>query len=229
MQDIGRYIRNHMIEGFNLESQSRLGKSKVAIVGAGALGSVSAMYLAAAGTGTLRIADGDKIALSNLQRQIFFKESEIGESKCRMLLQRIQAFNSDVEVEISDYRVNRDNIVDFIADSDVLIECSDNPSTKSLSVEAGKTCGIPVVLGGVFGYMGQVAVFMPECKVRYSDIFSFENKKVEAPGVFTPVPGIVASLQAAETLKLLAGLTEPTESYLLSFDVRKMAFSKFVL
>ena len=230
MIDTERYARNLMLEGFDASSQLRLQESAVCIVGAGALGSVVAMYLAGAGVGKLRIADFDTVAISNLQRQVFFTEREIGMPKCEMLRDRIVNLNSNAIVECFTSAVNTDNICEFTSGCDVVVECTDKIATKAMLVDAVGKVGLPIVLGGVREFQGQLCVFTGDSTVGYTDMFPVQPDTVLAPpGVFSPVPGIVGSLQAAEVLKLLTGIGHPLKDTLLNFDVRTMTFQKFEL
>ncbi len=228
---MNRYVRNLQLEGFDETSQARLRDASVAVVGAGALGSVVAMYLAAAGVGRLRIADFDTIDLTNLQRQVFFAESEVGQSKARVLAGKVHGLNSEVEIEIFEKLVSGKNVCDFFSGCDVIAECSDNPATKELTVSAGMQSNIPVVVGGVREYEGQVAVFH-DPTVAYTDVFPAPGNVGMLPcslsGVFSPVPGIVGSLQASEILKIIAGLPGVLENQLMTFDVRALSFNKFM-
>ena len=225
-----RYSRNLQLDGFDESSQERIRQAKVAIVGAGALGQVAAMYLAGSGVGHLRIADFDTIDLSNLQRQVFFSEEEVGQRKVEVLASRIKALNSDVSVDMFGGLVTRRNAGEFLEGCDVVAECSDNPSTKRFVVEEAAKAGIPVVTGGVREFTGQLAVFRPDSPV-YTDIFPEPECSGILPcslsGVFGPVPGIVGCMQASEILKLLTGIGATMEHTLLTFDLRDMNFRKF--
>lgn len=226
--DKERYARNLMLEDFDLSQQEKLQESCVGIIGAGALGSVVAMYLAAAGVGILRIADFDTIALSNLQRQVFFSERGIGESKCHTLAERVSNLNSHTKVKCVCEAITNDNIDEFAEGCDVIAECTDKISSKIAVVESLQRLRIPVVVGGVREYQGQVSVFTEASTLSYGDLFPVDpDITLPPPGVFSPVPGIVGSLQAAEVLKLLTGIGEPLCDTLLHFDVRTMDFHKF--
>ncbi len=226
---MSRYIRNLQLDGFSEETQDLIRHATVAIVGAGALGSVVAMYLAAAGIGRIRIADFDTIDITNLQRQVFFREDEAGKSKAQTLAERVSGLNSEVEVEVFSSLISRKNMSEFFEGIDIIAECSDNPSTKELCVNYGIEHNVPVVLGGVREYEGQVAVFASGN--RYSDIFPNPGCSGYLPcsqgGVFSPLPGIVASLQASEIMKIIGQLPGKLYNELLTFDLRSMDFRKF--
>ncbi len=232
MMDEGmmRYARNLQLPGFDEGKQSALRRSRVFIVGAGALGSVAAVYLAASGVGHIRIADFDNIDLSNLQRQVFYTLDDVGKSKCAVLAERIHALNPEVEVEVIDRFMTPSLFPQYLTDVDLILECSDNPSTKNMVVEAGKKAGIMTVVGGVNEFSGQVAVFAPDSP-DYADIFPGESCSAILPcgaaGVFGPAPGMVGSMQASEALKILCGLPGQMRNMLLNFDMLTMNFSKF--
>ena len=226
--DTARYARNLMLEGFDISSQERLARASVAVVGAGALGSVVAMYLAGAGVGSLRIADFDSISLSNLQRQIFFAECEVGRPKCEVLCNKVMSLNSNTRVSPFPYAVTPDNVADFIAGCDVVAVATDNLPSKAMVVDAAIRSSIPVVVGGVREFQGQISLFTPDSALSFSDIFPSDPAvRLSPPGVFGPVPGIVGAMQAAEILKLLAGIGSPLRNTLLHFDVRDMNIRKF--
>lgn len=231
--DTERYARNLMLEGFDASSQLRLQESRVGIVGAGALGSVVAMYLAGAGVGHLKIADYDTVSISNLQRQVFFCEREIGEPKCDMLSESVRRLNSNCAVECFREAVTADNIEDFVAGCNVLAVCTDTYASKVMVVDEVRRlrnqlpidnrCLLAVVVGGVREYEGQVTVFTEESSSGYGDLFPNNHSGPMAPpGVFSPVPGIVGSIQACEILKLITGIGESLIDALLHFDARDM-------
>lgn len=229
-EDFSRYARNLQLPGFTVEKQLALQSSRIFIVGAGALGSVAAMYLAASGVGHIRVCDFDNIDISNLQRQVFYTAEDVGKGKCRVLKDRIYALDPDVEVETVERFMTPKLLKEALVGIDVILECSDNPATKNMVVFAGKDAGIPVVVGGVREFSGQIAVFTPDSP-DYTDIFPDETCSPILPcsslGVFGPVPGVVASLQAAEAMKILCDLPGQLKNNLLNFDLCSMQFTRF--
>ena len=169
------------------------------------------------------------INLSNLQRQVFFTERETGEEKAEVLSRRIRGLNSEVSVSVCGEYITSSNIREFVAGSDVIAECSDSSASKGDVVTAGLRERIPVVVGGVDGYRGQIALFSDTSSPAYTDIFPAPEGIRKAPGVYSPVPGIVASVQTSEILNLLTGITGKPEDFLLDFDTRTMCFRKFSL
>lgn len=228
--DFKRYSRNLSLPQFDEQTQERISNSSVAIIGAGALGSVVAMYLAGSGIGRIGIADFDTIDISNLQRQVFYSENNCGKSKVEVISDLIHNLNSEVIVKGINCFITAKNASELLEEYDVIVECSDNPSTKELIVEMGRKLDKPVVLGGVNQYIGQVMVFKSDSP-EYYDIFPAPESHPTLPcginGVFGPVPGIVGSMQASEVIKFLAGLPGILYNTLLTFDVRTMNFTKF--
>lgn len=228
--DFKRYSRNMCLPGFDEQAQKIISNSGVAIIGAGALGSVVAMYLAGSGIGRIAIADFDTIDISNLQRQVFYSENNCGKSKVNVISELIQKLNSEVSFKSINQFITAQNATELLEEYDILVECSDNPATKELIVEIGKKLNKPVVVGGVNQYSGQVMVFNSDSP-EYNEIFSTPKSHPSLPheinGVFGPVPGIVGSIQASEVLKMLAGLPGILYNELLNFDVRTMNFTKF--
>lgn len=225
-----RYARNLQLPGFTEETQQKLAGSRVLIVGAGALGSVVGMYLAASGVGNISIADFDNIEMTNLQRQVFYDESEVGKPKAEILAKKISALNCNIKVEAINRFITPSTVEPFVSGKSVVVECSDNPSTKEMIVKSGKESGVPVVVGGVREYAGQVMVFGSDSP-DYNDIFLPPECSSVLPcgasGVFGPLPGIVGCMQAAEVVKIIGNLPGILYDTLLTFDLMTMDFRKF--
>ena len=221
-----RYARQIALPEIGREGVERLLGSSVLIVGAGALGCISAMYLAAAGVGRIGVADFDKVGLSNLQRQLSYTEDDIGRPKADTLASKLRAINSGIEVEVIRRMLTKGNIAEYIERYDVVVEGSDNPSTKYLVSDAARTYGKPCVIGGVRGFIGQITTQLPEGPC-YRDIFPDIPEQCgltpcASLGVLGPVPGIIASLQATEVIKLITGAGVPLSGRLLQIDTLTM-------
>lgn len=228
-----RYSRNISIPGIGSEGQEALLKSSVCVLGAGALGSIAAMYLAGSGVGRIKLADFDTIDISNLQRQILYRTSEAGESKCSVLTQKIHELNPDVRVEEFRELISEKNIDRFIGDADFIIEGSDNPATKYMVDKACGRLGKPYVLGGVSGFRGQLFTHIPGSS-SYSDIFPETREDsgytpCSIEGVIGPMPGIIAALEAAEAIKYLTKSGEPAIDRIICFDLRHNILESFSL
>ena len=218
-----RYSRLASLPEIGPEGVAKLQEARVAVIGCGALGSLCAMYLAASGVGNINIADFDTVDLSNLQRQLFFTEADLGKTKALVLRDRMLALNSGVSVNVTQEMVRPANAGDFLAGCDVVVDGSDNPATKLMTDRLAAKYGIPCVIAGVRGFELQVMTCLPG-GTRYADIFG------DAPacngftpcsiaGVLGPTAGIAASLQAAETVKLITGAGNTLSGKLLTINL----------
>lgn len=231
--DLRRYSRAMMLPEIGEEGQRRLLSSSVMVVGAGALGSIVSMYLAGAGVGTIEIADFDRVDLSNLQRQLAFEEGDVGESKVKATARRLGAINSGIRIIAHEELIRRDRARELFSRQDVVVEGSDNPATKYMVSEICEELGKPCVIGGVAGWRGQVMTWQPG-HLTYRDLYPEPAEGAGCTpcsqgGVMGPVPGIVGSVQATETIKLLTGAGAPLLDRLLTFDALTMDFQTFQL
>jgi adenylyltransferase/sulfurtransferase len=225
-----RYSRHTMIPEIGEQGQLQLLDAKVLLIGAGGLGSPAAMYLAAAGVGTLGIVDFDVVDISNLQRQILHHMDDVGRPKVETAAEAIAALNPDVTVVPHRLLLRSDNAMDVIRGYDVVVNGSDNFPTRYLVNDACAMLGIPLVDGSIYRFEGQVAVFDPArggpC---YRCVYPEPPPPGEVPscaegGVLGVLPGIVGSLQASEALKLILGIGEPLTGRLLLFDALEGRF-----
>lgn len=225
-----RYERQILLPEIGLEGQHRLSRSRVLIVGAGALGTVVGMYLAGAGVGHITVADFDTVSLSNLHRQIAYTETDVGASKAVTLAQRLRGINSEIVVAPLERRVDADILQWLLPDFDLVVEASDNFETKYAVTDAAATAGKSCVFGGVNGFKGEVHTHLPSGP-SYRDIFP-EGGEIPLPGVrpvFGPVPGIVGSIQASEVIKILTGIGASLSSSMLLIDALTMQFTSIAL
>ncbi len=227
-----RYHRHLLLPEVGEAGQQRLLESKVLLLGAGGLGSPAALYLAAAGVGTLGIIDMDVVDASNLQRQILHNLDRIGDRKVDSAKKTLTAMNPDVNVVTYDTRLGADNILDIIDGYDVIIDGTDNFPTRYLVNDASLIKRIPVVHGSIFRFEGQLTVFKPyegpcyRCLIPEPPPAELAPSCAEA-GVLGVLPGIVGSLQAMEAIKLLLGLGEPLVGRLLAYDALEASFRTF--
>lgn len=234
-QQSDRYSRHISIPEVGIEGQQRLLGSRVLMLGAGGLGSPAAMYLAAAGVGTLGIVDDDVVERSNLQRQLLHGEDRLGISKAASAAQTIAQLNPDVEVRQFQTRMTSDNIDEILDESwDVIVDGTDNLPTRYLINDASVMAGIPVVHGSIYRFEGQVTVFDPFKGPCYRCLYPSPPPPELAPscaegGVLGVLPGIVGSLQAVETIKLLLGIGEPLRGRLLMYDALTAGFTTLKL
>ena len=221
-----RYSRQIMLPEIGVEGQMKLHNASVLIVGVGGLGSPVALYLAAAGVGRIGIVDHDNVSLSNLQRQILYAESEVGLCKISCASLRMKSVNSQLLVEQYDTWLDAENAREIIENYDVVVDCSDNASTRYLIDDVCSSLNKPFVYGAITEYCGQVSVFDNAHKWRYIDLFPNRDEAVNIPtqvrGVIGPLPGIVGAMQATEVIKLITRFGEPLIGKLFTIDIRTM-------
>ena len=229
-----RYQRHLLLPEVGIEGQAKLLDSKVLLLGAGGLGSPAALYLAAAGVGTIGIIDMDVVDASNLQRQILHNLDRIGDRKVDSAKKTLTLMNPDVNVVTYDTRLDASNIMDIIAGYDVIVDGADNFPSRYLLNDASVKLGIPVVHGSIFRFEGMVSVFHPTEGPTYRDMVPEPPPAELAPscaeaGVLGVLPGIVGSIQALETIKVLLKLGEPLIGRILAIDTTEMTFRTFKL
>jgi len=229
-----RYKRHLLLPEVGVEGQAKLLGSKVLLLGAGGLGSPAALYLAAAGVGTIGIVDMDEVDASNLQRQILHNIDRVGDRKVDSAKKTLTALNPDVNVVCYDTRLSAENIIDIITGYDVIVDGADNFPSRYLLNDASVKLGIPVVHGSIFRFEGMVSVFHPKLGPTYRDMVPEPPPAELAPscaeaGVLGVLPGIVGSIQALEAIKVLLGLGEPLIGRILAVDTTEMSFRVFNL
>src|SRR5262245_12946246 len=206
-----RYQRHLLLPEVGVEGQLKLLDARVLLLGAGGLGSPAALYLAAAGVGTIGIIDMDVVDESNLQRQILHNLDRVGERKVDSAKKTLTSLNPDVDVVTFDVRLGADNVMEILAGFDVVVDGADNFPSRYLLNDASVKLGIPVVHGSIFRFEGQVTVFDPRNGPTYRDLLPVPPPAEFAPscaeaGVLGVLPGIIGSLQALEAIKLILGL-----------------------
>jgi len=229
-----RYQRHLLLPEVGVEGQAKLLASKVLLLGAGGLGSPAALYLAAAGVGTIGIVDMDEVDASNLQRQILHNLDRIGDRKVDSAKKTLTAMNPDLNVVTYDMRLSADNVMDVLQGYDVVIDGADNFPSRYLLNDATVKLGIPVVHGSIFRFEGMVTVFDPTRGPNYRDMVPEPPPAELAPscaeaGVLGVLPGIIGSLQALEAIKLLLGLGDPLIGRILSYDALEQSFREYKL
>ena len=227
-----RYSRHILLDEIGIEGQQRLLASHALVIGAGGLGSPVALYLGTAGVGRLTIVDHDSVDLTNLQRQIAHNLARIGQPKAESARETIAAINPDVQVLPLVERADAPRLDALVRDADVVIDCSDNFVTRHAVNAACVSHRKPLVAGAAIGFDGQVSVY----DVRqpgtpcYACVFpaeaTFEEVQCATMGVFAPLVGIIGSVQAAEALKLLAGVGASLAGRLQMLDARTMEWTE---
>ena len=227
-----RYERHISLPEIGEKGQQKLLDSRVVIIGAGGLGSPAALYLAAAGVGTIGVVDMDTVEESNLQRQILHSTETIGKNKVDSAEKTLSTLNPDVNIITYNTRLNKDNAIEIIENYDVVVDGTDNFQTRYLINDASVKTGTPVVHGSIFQYEGQITVFDPKDGPTYRDIFPEPPENGTAPncteaGVLGVLPGIIGSIQALETIKLILGIGEGLSGRLIVFDALEMSFHEY--
>ncbi len=223
-----RYARQIVMPEIGQEGQARLREARVLVVGAGGLGSPILLYLAAAGVGVLGIADNDKVAPSNLNRQVLYSVEHLGRSKALVAVQRVRSLNPEVRAVPHEVRVLRENGLDLVSAYDLVVEASDNLETKSLMNELCVEAQIPLVWGAVTRFEGQMGVYMPghACRACVFPELPVPGTYPEPAelGIVGAAAGVMGALEALEALKLLLGAGDVLVDRLLLWDGLNVAF-----
>ncbi|MTI56856.1 HesA/MoeB/ThiF family protein [Geosporobacter ferrireducens] len=233
-QQIERYSRHIILSEVGAEGQQKLLNSKVLVIGTGGLGAPAAMFLAAAGIGTIGLADGDKVELSNLQRQIIHQTKDVGKLKVVSGKETINEMNPDVNTITYDTFVNASNILDIIRDQeyDFVIDGTDNFAAKFLINDACVIGKKPFSHAGIIGFNGQLTTYIPDNNTPcYRCIFKEPPPEGAVPtcsqaGVLGVMGGVIGTLQATEAIKYIVGLGKNLAGYLLTYDAIHMEFRK---
>lgn len=228
-EEIYRYSRHLLIPEVGIKGQKKLKASKVLIIGTGGLGSPVSLYLAAAGIGKIGLIDHDVVDESNLQRQIVHSTSSIGVPKVESAKERLLEINPYIEIETYPLLLSRDNALEIMKEYDLIIDGTDNFSTRYLVNDACFFLKKPYVYGSIFRFDGQVTVFFPEVGPCYRCLYPEPPPPGTVPscaegGVFGVLPGVIGALQATEAIKLLLNIGEPLIGKLLLYDALKMEF-----
>lgn len=226
-----RYNRHVILEGFGMEGQRRLLNSKVLIVGMGGLGAPTAMYLAAAGVGTIGIVDGDFVSATNLQRQVIYTSADVGKMKVDVAADRLVAMNPDVTVVKHDVFLNEENAMDIIGKYDFVVEGTDNFASKYLVNDACVMLGKEFVIGGINRFGGQVFTHMQDTAC-YRCLFPeppavAEVETCSMVGVLGALAGMVGTVEATEAIKCMACIGKPLVNAMLTIDALTMEWQRF--
>lgn len=233
-EQLERYSRHIVLKEVGEKGQKKLLNGNVLIIGAGGLGSPAAMYLAAAGVGTIGIADADEVDLSNLQRQIIHATDDIGKDKVLSAKETMNKINPDVTVNTYHTFITSENIMDLIKNYDFIIDATDNFSAKFLINDACVMAKKPFSHAGIIGFKGQLMTYVPGEGPCYRCVFKNPPPKGAVPtckqtGIIGAMCGVIGSLQAMEAIKYILGAGELLTGYLLTYDALKMEFRKVKL
>src|SRR6478735_478286 len=228
-EQINRYSRHILLPEVGGKGQKKIAQAKILLVGAGGLGSPAALYLAAAGVGTIGLIDSDVVDLSNLQRQVLHHTADIGRPKVLSGKEKINALNPDVQVVMHEERLTSKNAREIIGSYDITIDGVDNFPAKFLINDACFFAGKPLVHGGILRFDGRVTTIIPKKSACYRCVFKTPPPaglvaSCQEAGVIGVLAGIIGTIQATEALKLVLGIGRPLTDRLLDFDARKTLF-----
>ena len=233
-EQLERYSRHIILKEVGAKGQKKLLNASVLIIGAGGLGAPAAMYLAAAGVGTIGIVDADEVDLSNLQRQIIHSTADIGKAKVKSAKETMEAINPDVTVKTYREFVTSENVMELIKDYDFIIDGTDNFPAKFLINDACVMAKKPFSHAGIIRFKGQLMTYVPGEGPWYRCVFKNPPPKDAVPtckqaGVIGAMGGVIGSLQAMEAVKYILGVGDLLTGYLLTYDALKMEFRKIKL
>ena len=221
--ELERYSRQIMLPEFGERGQERLKAARVLVIGAGGLGSPAALYLAAMGVGTLGIVDDDYVAISNLHRQILYRESDIGKGKAKLSREHLVGINSHVDIQSFEERLTRENAIDILRDFDLVLDGSDNFATRYLLNDACLILDIPLISASILQFEGQLSVLCVPDGPCYGCLFPEPPSAADAPscaeaGVMGALAGVMGTMMAVEAVKLLAKVGESLAGRLLLYN-----------
>jgi molybdopterin/thiamine biosynthesis adenylyltransferase/rhodanese-related sulfurtransferase len=230
--EYARYSRHVIMPEVGLDGQRRLKAAKVLVIGTGGLGSPLALYLAAAGVGTLGLVDFDTVDASNLQRQIIHGTKDIGRSKCQSAADKLRDINPEITVVLHEERFTSKNAEVIVRDYDIVVDGTDNFPTRYLVNDVCVLLNKPNVYGSIFRFDGQATVFHPTVGPSYRCLYPEPPPPGEVPscaegGVLGILPGVIGCIQATETVKLILGIGEPLIGRLLHYDALNMTFKTY--
>jgi molybdopterin/thiamine biosynthesis adenylyltransferase len=226
-----RYSRHILLDEIGIEGQQRLLDAHVLLIGAGGLGSPAALYLASGGVGRITLVDDDEVDLTNLQRQVMHTTARVGQAKVDSGREALLAINPDIAVVALRERAGGERLRELVREATVVLDCSDNFATRHAVNRACVAEGKPLVSGAVIRFDGQLSVFDTRAAAApcYACLFPpdsrFEDVACSTMGVFAPLVGVVGAMQAAEAMKLVAGIGEPLAGRLLLLDGRGMEWT----
>ena len=226
--ELERYDRQIMIEGFGKEGQEKLKRAKVFIAGVGGLGSPISMYLTVAGVGRIRIVDNDRVELSNLNRQVLHWDKDIGKRKVDSALKKLKQLNRGVEIEAIETTITEVNASQLVADSDLIVDAMDNLPTRYLLNKTAIDKGIPFFHGAVYGFEGRAMTIIPGKTACLMCVYRGAVPEGKSP-VIGVTPAAIGCIQAMEVIKYIVGIGELLTNRLLIYDGLNLKFSEFLV
>jgi molybdopterin/thiamine biosynthesis adenylyltransferase len=226
-EELERYDRQIMLDGFGEEGQEKLKRTRVFIAGTGGLGSSASIYLAAAGVGTIRIVDHDTVELNNLNRQVLHWDENIGMSKTGSAEAKLRKLNPGVRIEAIAEMITEDNVSQLVADSDFIVDALDNLPTRYLLNKTAIKKDIPFCHGAVYGFEGRVMTIIPGKTACLNCVYHGATVPEEKFPVIGVTPAVIGCIQATEAIKYIVGLGDLLTDRLLTYDALRMTFTEF--
>ncbi len=225
--ELQRYERQIMMKGFGEEGQEKLKRARVLIVGSGGLGSPVAIYLAAAGVGTIALVDHDRVELSNLNRQVLHWTGNIGMSKIDSAGEKLKRLNPNVSIEAIPETLDEDNVSRIVAGADLIVDALDNLPTRYLLNKAAIENNIPFLHGAVYGFEGRAMTVIPGKTACLNCVYHGAVPRKEKFPVIGVTPAVIGCIQATEAIKHIVGMGRLLTNVLLSYDALEMKFTEF--
>ena len=230
-QELFRYSRQLLLEDFDISGQEKLKKARVLIAGLGGLGSIVSMYLAGAGVGCLVIADGDEIDITNLHRQILYKESDVGLDKTKAARNNLLDLNSEIEIFSINQYLNSENLPSALKNIDIVVDATDNYASRYDLNRACLSRGIPIISASAQRVEGQITIIYPALggpcyRCLYDDTSHYAALSCSQEGILSPILGILGSLQAYEVLRFICDFEEALVDSILFVDLAKLDFKR---
>ena len=227
-EELRRYERQVMIEGFGREGQERLRRAKVVVAGAGGLGSVVSIYLAVAGVGKIRLIDHDRVELGNLNRQILYGNRDIGRRKVDSAKEKLESLNPEVKVEIVSEAILEDNAFELVDDCDLIVDAMDNFAARYILNKVAINRNIPLFHGAVRGFEGRATTVVPGQTACLRCVYA-RAPQSEAVPIIGVAPAVIGSIQATEVIKYIVGIGELLANRLLVYDGLSLEFMEIKL
>ena len=230
-----RYSRHILLDDIGIEGQEKLLRAHAVVIGAGGLGSPAALYLASSGLGRITLVDDDEVDLTNLQRQVMHTTARIGQPKAESGREALLAINPEIAVTALRERAGPERLRELAGSATVVLDCSDNFATRHAVNRACVAAGVPLVSGAVIRFDGQLSVFDPRRPGApcYACLFpegsAYEDVACSTMGVFAPLVGVVGAMQAAEAMKIVAGIGQPLAGRLLLLEGRAMEWTSIAV
>ncbi len=227
-----RYSRHILLKELGETGQEKIARSSALVIGAGGLGSAALLYLASSGMGSITIVDDDAVEVHNLQRQVIHSTERVGLSKAASAKQTLYGINPTIDVKVITTHMTEDTLPELVEETDIVLDCTDNFAIRTAINRICMQLGKPLVAGAAVAFDGQVSVYDPRQEncpcyaCLYPEDMEFEDIKAAQVGVFAPAVGLVGVVQAAEALKIIAGIGKPLTGFLLLLDALTMEWTK---